>query len=767
MSNSINRRDIGYTIISRFEETIRNFITHNIRILFGDFKEGIPNGIIEKVMSRSQQSDFETPLDFLEYTDFPDLKEIILYKGVYKYYFSSYSLSQAEFIQIMDELYNIRCKIAHVRGMFSSIDTDQLFENTRDISHAMEEHGANLLNFLDELENNPEKYTTTIPDNFINENFLKNTQLPNNLPTPDYEFEGGFVGREDDIKKIIKLVTGDIHRVITITGAGGVGKTAIALKVIQNILKDMPNIFDGIIWLSAKEKKLSALGIEDIEPTLKNYDELLDMILEVMGYGIIESTLEQKEKDVNTAFDFLHDRLLIVIDNFETVTDDRINNFILDPHPNVKILVTSRRGLGQVERRYELNQLKEKEAILLFRKIALDKKLLSLSKLDDETIKIYVQKVACYPLAIKWVIGHVAIGKDINSIVNLVTKEKSDIALFCFDQIYNSLTQQSKKVLCALSLFDIPPQAGVLKYVTNLSQEEFEDSISELILVSLVIQEQTKTEHNDITTRYNLLSLTRGFVNNQLDQNTILKREIEERMRAVQNTVEEAERAKKQYRFSLHNLGATTEEEKLATLLAQTAYQKYQGGRYAEALENYKRASEIAPRFASIYRNWAVMESNEGHSIEADQLMKKASELNPNDTQIWLTWGNMKRKENKIKESLDCYLKAKEIDPNDYVVLNSLGQAKSRLGDYSEADQLFREALMNKANVIVDSVKHQVINRTSIADNLGRWAESLSRDRKFKDLCEMKKRRIRKEESKEGVLNIVNRMKRREGNQQE
>ncbi len=31
----------------------------------------------------------------------------------------------------------------------------------------------------------------------------------------------------------------------------------------------------------------------------------------------------------------------------------------------------------------------------------------------------------------------------------------------------------------------------------------------------------------------------------------------------------------------------------------------------------------------------------------------------------------------------------------------------------------------------------------------------------------MKKRRIRKEESKEGVLNIVNRMKRREGNQQE
>jgi tetratricopeptide (TPR) repeat protein len=279
-------------------------------------------------------------------------------------------------------------------------------------------------------------------------------------------------------------------------------------------------------------------------------------------------------------------------------------------------------------------------------------------------------------------------------------------------------------------MFDYPPPAGVLKYVTNMTEEEFEECIRELILVSLVIPEQVKTGQEQIAPHYTLLSLTRGFVVNQLDHDSQLKGEIEERIRVVQSTFEDAERAKKQYRFSLFNLGAITEEEKIAALLVQTAYQKYQGGRYPDALDDYKRASEIAPRFTSVYRNWAVMESNEEHHIEADNLMKRAVELNPKDAQIWLTWGNMKRKIDRIKEALDYYLKANELSPKDYVILNALGQARCRLGDYEPADLLFREALESDS-AAGSSLRHEIINRSSLADNLRRWAESLLKDRDF------------------------------------
>jgi hypothetical protein len=44
----------------------------------------------------------------------------------------------------------------------------------------------------------------------------------------------------------------------------------LALKVIQEITqKPKSTKFDAIVWLSAKENRLSPFGIEDIEPTLK------------------------------------------------------------------------------------------------------------------------------------------------------------------------------------------------------------------------------------------------------------------------------------------------------------------------------------------------------------------------------------------------------------------------------------------------------------------------------------------------------------------
>jgi hypothetical protein len=38
-----------------------------------------------------------------------------------------------------------------------------------------------------------------MPLSFAEEKQFQNL-IPNNLPTPDYEFEGGFIGREKDIK---------------------------------------------------------------------------------------------------------------------------------------------------------------------------------------------------------------------------------------------------------------------------------------------------------------------------------------------------------------------------------------------------------------------------------------------------------------------------------------------------------------------------------------------------------------------------------------
>lgn len=62
---------------------------------------------------------------------------------------------------------------------------------------------------------------------------------PTNLPEPVSEL----VGREDDLREIISLVTS--RRLVTLTGTGGIGKTRLALACARHLL---PQFADGV-WL--------------------------------------------------------------------------------------------------------------------------------------------------------------------------------------------------------------------------------------------------------------------------------------------------------------------------------------------------------------------------------------------------------------------------------------------------------------------------------------------------------------------------------------
>src|SRR5690606_12519682 len=137
----------------------------------------------------------------------------------------------------------------------------------------------------------------------------------------------------------------------------------------------------------------------------------------------------------------------------------------------------------------------------------------------DSIIKNYVEKVSYYPLAIKWVVGQVARGKDINRIIDNINTNESDISKYCFNEIYNSLNENSQKILLTLSLVEEIITATVLQYVVELNEHECEDSVEELILSSLVIPEQYQNSSNEISTKYSLLPLTKSFIRIQAAKN--------------------------------------------------------------------------------------------------------------------------------------------------------------------------------------------------------------------------------------------------------
>lgn len=106
--------------------------------------------------------------------------------------------------------------------------------------------------------------------------------------------------------------------------------------------------------------------------------------------------------------------------------------------------------------------------------------------------------------------------------------------------------------------------SSLVRYVVEIDSSEFDDAIEELIFVSLVIPEQYKNEQNEISSKYNILPLTKGFIRQQLNKNEDLKSQILKRISHVENTITASEQAKREYQFSLNNLGAISEEENIS-----------------------------------------------------------------------------------------------------------------------------------------------------------------------------------------------------------
>ena len=139
-----------------------------------------------------------------------------------------------------------------------------------------------------------------------------------NLPGP----LTSLIGREPEVQAVCALLHRPGVRLVTITGAGGVGKTRLGLKVATDLLDDFAN---GVCFVS-----LAPLSDPDL---------VIPSIVQTLG---IQEAGERPLLDLLQAY-LQEKRLLLVLDNFEQVlaAAPRVAE-LLAGCPELKILVTSR-----------------------------------------------------------------------------------------------------------------------------------------------------------------------------------------------------------------------------------------------------------------------------------------------------------------------------------------------------------------------------------------------------------------------------------------
>lgn len=141
---------------------------------------------------------------------------------------------------------------------------------------------------------------------------------PNNLPAQ----LTSFIGREREVKAICKLMRRADVRLVTLTGAGGIGKTRLALQVAADLLDEMEH---GIFYVGLAAIRDPALVISTIAQVLGVKENSSPSLMETLQHYLYER------------------QILLVLDNFEQVlAAGHLVSELLVAAPRLKVLVTSR-----------------------------------------------------------------------------------------------------------------------------------------------------------------------------------------------------------------------------------------------------------------------------------------------------------------------------------------------------------------------------------------------------------------------------------------
>lgn len=348
----------------------------------------------------------------------------------------------------------------------------------------------------------------------------RRTNLPSDLTR--------FIGRVDERRRVVEALAS--HRVVTLTGVGGVGKTRLACATGESLVDEFP---DGV-WLCGLEAVRDRHAIDDLVA------------------ASLRISPRQGEPSRITLLDVIKDRrLLIVFDNCEHLLSAvaELAIALVDAGPQVRVLATSREGLGvrgeqiipvpsmrQPEPGAGISAIEDAEAVQLFVERA--KEIRPDFALDDDnamSVASICARLDGVPLAIELAAARIGalsaqdISGRLDESFRLLTGsgrgavDRHQALHRTIDWSYELLSEDERSLFAALSVFaggfaledaealatSSPDGLGSLGALGSLDAL---DTLARLVQKSMVVAEPRGT-----SVRYRMLETIRQYAGDRLE----------------------------------------------------------------------------------------------------------------------------------------------------------------------------------------------------------------------------------------------------------
>lgn len=720
-----------FSLISAIETDLRSIITDEIPNNYEDY---IPNDVIK--VARERYADYNKDLfskdvkiiDLLDYIDFYDLSKI-LNKIIDIQTFSSKDEIK-EISKSLQDLTPCRNRVCHSRPLEQG-DTSTLLDFANRLIKLGGMHEWKNINVALNNINNPSfALSLEIPP------FWKITQksVSNNLPLTEFD-DTGFIGRENDRKAINRLIFSNT-KVISIVGEGGVGKTALAQRCLYDTLEicesgeDNAN-FDIIVWVSLKANRLTVSGSSVIKDAISTCSGLLhDIALNLSG--IKNNSIEEDLKEILEYMEQF--KVLLCIDNLETISSSDVRDFLANIPNNSKVLITTRIGLGEIEYRYKLDKLDDNTSINLMRGIS---KLLNVERVYKKNNNSLRELCKCLynnPLLIKWYVFAVAAGSTNSELINKNTKNFKEALTFCFENLYDQLSSIEKEAISVIACVRRPLSTVELRFfLSGYDEIKIEEALHQLHNSSMLISSDEKTSDTGLC--YTLTGVAEEYINSIRPVSNEFYKKVKDKTKELRNILEQERIQKSHYNYDLNVIYWNTPDERICSTFLKKALTYAKAGDSVNALENVKKAKQLMPSFSECYRihGYIIKESS---PFSAGIEIKKAIDLNSKSVISKYAYSQFLVAEDEIELANNQIDEALLLDENDIALRTWKAWVLTLMGDYISAKKLYEEIIPQQA---LRHRKFRISTYDQASSCYRRMAESYIRDQDYteakKSLC--------------------------------
>ncbi len=307
-----------------------------------------------------------------------------------------------------------------------------------------------------------------------------------------------FIGRIKQKKIILEEILEIPNQNGILFGPGGIGKTALMLQLAKRLYEESnldEIMYKNIIWISAKTDFYDYVfgAVEKRPAQYRSLDQILQAILEFFELSNLdEYSLE--EKKYLTLETLKENKILLVLDNFETVPPEEVDKIVkffdievkreLRKKPEYfKVIITSRRQIPCGFHQIELRGLDYKESVKLMDNLYEEKYENAASPMLEAQQKSIYETTKGIPIVIKHCFAKMFEYNEPLSFVLSSLDEASEIVQFSFHEILQQIEVKDKdkirlRILILLELFNYPLTTSQIAKILQEQQIEIDRKIS-------------------------------------------------------------------------------------------------------------------------------------------------------------------------------------------------------------------------------------------------------------------------------------------------